>query len=83
MSACASYRPGEGICRDGFPQLAFCAGHAACATCGEPTKHVPLCLTDKAPPHLFDDAGRTRLARNRANCAGAAKSLSAESGGDT
>lgn len=62
MSACQSYRLGEGICADGFPQRPYCAGQAGCSSCGEiPTKRLPLCLADEVPPHIADDRGMPRL----------------------
>lgn len=54
LEPCQSYRPGEQLCRDGFPQSALCRGHADAGT--------PFCLSEQAPPHLFDEAGKPRFA---------------------
>lgn len=49
---CQSYKYG-GICRDGFPQRAFCRT-------GDGT--LPHCLNDDfAPKHLIDDVGLPRF----------------------
>jgi hypothetical protein len=63
---CTSYRRGEGICRDGFPQRPYCRG-SACIACGQfRAENLPLCITGEGlstlPNHLFDGAGRPRLA---------------------
>ena len=64
---CQSYRPDSLICRDGFPQRALCTGNGGCSACGKTREDLlPLCMSkDKAPAHLFDDAGMPRLAEHR------------------
>lgn len=64
LSACQSYRAGNGICMDGFPQKPMCSGSVGCVHCGRfDDTNPPMCLTDNFAPHLMDDAGRMRLSR--------------------
>lgn len=63
MSKCRSYREGNQVCRDGFPQKPYCRDGGACWSCGQiKPSSLPLRLGDEMPPHLITDAGYPRLA---------------------
>lgn len=59
---CTSFRLGELVCADGFPQKALCSGDAGCHACGHiGDAAIPLCLTEDAPLHLITEAGGPAL----------------------
>lgn len=63
IKVCQSYIPGSLLCADGFPIKPLCQGAAGCTMCGHiPDSAIPLCMTEEAPPHLFNDAGMPRHA---------------------
>lgn len=61
---CASYRPGEPFCADGFVVRSLCVGDFACRGCGQVREGaIPPCLWDELPKQWLTDDGRPRFYR--------------------
>lgn len=57
---CASYKPFDRVCKDGFIQKPYCRGHGCCVTCGHTSNdYLPLCLGADIPKHLSREDGST------------------------
>jgi hypothetical protein len=53
---CQSYRLGELVCADGFPQNSACMG-LRCHACGRYSDKVPMCEREDIPAQFLTEAG--------------------------